>query len=215
MTTDPLAVLGHELRSPVAALVAIAEAYPTADENGRRRLRELARGAVANLERLFADAAAASVRLVPLEVGRVVTDVVELAVLGGAAVVARAEVGLILEGDPERLRQALGNLVANAVAHSPDGSTVVVTAGRRAGSVEIAVTDEGEGIGPDDLERVFEAGVRLTATRPGAGIGLALVRAIARAHGGDVHVGSSPGQGSTFTLVLPSSSDASRHRARP
>ncbi len=72
----------------------------------------------------------------------------------------------------------------------------------------IAVTDEGEGIASDDVARVFEPGVRLTAARPGSGLGLAVVRTIAHAHGGEVEVESSPGQGATFRLVLPGASAA-------
>jgi signal transduction histidine kinase len=82
-----------------------------------------------------------------------------------------------------------------AVAASHVGATIVV-----------AVSDEGEGIPAADLERVFEPGVRLTAKRPGSGLGLAVVRAIARAHGGEVEVESTPGQGATFRLVLPGAS---------
>jgi signal transduction histidine kinase len=70
----------------------------------------------------------------------------------------------------------------------------------------IAVADEGEGIAAEDLARVFEPGVRLSAARPGSGIGLTVVRVIARAHGGEVEVESTPGQGATFRLVLPGAS---------
>jgi two-component system sensor histidine kinase BaeS len=201
-----LAVLAHEVRSPVAALVAIAEAYPAADDVRRRRLLELAGAAVASLERLLADAAPASLRLERLDAGRLAVDAAEIATLGGTLVVAEAEAGLEVEGDPDRLRQALDNLIVNAIGHSPAGGTVTVTARRRGGSVVIAVADEGDGIASDDLARVFEPGVRLTATRPGSGLGLAVVRTIAQAHGGEIELESSPGQGATFRLVLPGAS---------
>jgi two-component system sensor histidine kinase BaeS len=203
-----LAVLAHEVRSPVAALGAIAEAYPAADDARRRRLLELAGAAVASLERLLADAAPASLRLERLDAGRLAVDAAEIAALGGALVVAEAEEGLKVDGDPDRLRQALDNLIANAIGHSPAGGTVTVTARRGGGSVVIAVADEGDGIASDDLARVFEPGVRLTATRPGSGLGLAVVRTIAQAHGGEVEVESTPGQGATFRLVLPGASGA-------
>jgi two-component system sensor histidine kinase BaeS len=201
-----LAVLAHEVRSPVAALAAIAEAYPAADDARRRRLLELAGAAVASLERLLADAAPASLRLERLDAGRLAVDAAEIATLGGALVVAEAEAGLEVDGDPDRLRQALDNLIANAIGHSPAGGTVTVTARRVGGSVVIAVADAGDGIASDDLARVFEPGVRLTAARPGSGLGLAVVRTIAQAHGGEVEVESSPGQGATFRLVLPGAS---------
>ena len=203
---DRFAVLAHEIRSPVAALLAIVEEYSAADDATRRRLLELAAAAVAGLERLLADAAPASLRLRRLDAGRLAVDAAETAALGGALVVAETEEGLEVDGDPDRLRQALDNLIANAVGHSRAGGTVTVTARREGGSVVIAVADKGEGIGPDDLERVFAAGVRLTDARPGSGLGLAVVRAMALAHGGEVEVESSPGQGATFRLVLPGAS---------
>jgi len=205
---DRLAVLAHEVRSPVAALAAIAEAYPAADAATRWRLLELAAAAVAGLERLLADAAPASLLLERLDAGRLAVDAAETAALGGALVVAETETGLEVDGDPERLRQALDNLIANAVGHSRAGGTVTVTARCESGSVVIAVADEGDGIASADLAHVFEPGVRLTAARPGSGLGLAVVRTIARAHGGEVEVESSPGQGATFRLVLPGASAA-------
>jgi len=205
---DNLAVLAHELRSPLAALAAIAEAYPAADAATRRRLLELAVAAVAGLERLLADAAPASLRLVRFDAGRLVVDAAETAALGGALVVVETEEVLLVDGDPERLRQALDNLIANAVGHSPAGGTVTVTARREGGSVVIVVADEGDGIASTDLARVFEPGVRLTAARPGSGLGLAVVRTIAQAHGGEVEVESRPGPGATFRLVLPGASAA-------
>lgn len=201
-------VLAHEVRSPVAALAAIAEAYPGADDTRRHRLLELAMAALASLERLLADPAPASVRVVRFDAGRLAVDAADTADLGDVRVVAETEIGLEIDGDPERLRQALDNLIANAVGHSPPGGTVRVTARREGGSVVVAVADEGEGIAPGDLERMFDAGVRLTDARPGSGLGLAVVRVIARTHGGEVEVGSSPGQGATFRLVLPGASGA-------
>ena len=199
----PLDVLAHELRSPVAALAAIAEAYPAADGVRRTRLLELAGAAVASIERLLVDAVPGSMQSEAVDVAAIVRAAVETADLSGPSIVADVGEGLVVEGDPGRLRQALDNLVANARGHSPAGATVTVSARRIGSTVVIAVTDEGEGIATADLERVFDAGVRLTAARPGQGIGLALVRAIARAHGGEVEVESAPGEGSTFRLVLP------------
>lgn len=204
MTAERLAVLAHELRSPVAALIAIAEAFPGGDAAQRQRLLELAQAASANVERLVLDASLTSVRLRPLDPGGVARDAADAAALGGAPVRASVAAGLpLVEGDPERLRQALDNLIGNAVGHSPAGTEVLVSVRAEAGRVLIAVVDRGEGIPKDGLARVFEPGVRLTDARPGSGLGLAIVRAIAVAHGGTVEVASAPGQGATFTLVLP------------
>ena len=201
-----LAVLAHEMRSPVAALVAIAEAYATADDERRRRLLELAAAALEGIERLLADAGTASLRVERVDAGQLARDAAETAALAGQAVVAETEGGLAVDGDPERLRQALDNLIGNALGHSPAAGVVTVTASRMGESVAISVSDEGEGIAAVDLERVFEPGVRLTSDRPGSGLGLAVVRAIARAHGGEVDVTSTPGRGTTFRLVLPGAS---------
>jgi signal transduction histidine kinase len=200
---DPLAALAHELRSPVAALAAIGEAYVDGDDERRRRLLELADIAVASIERLIADASLPSLRFGRLDAGRLTVDVVETAALGSASVVAEVEDGLVVHGDGDRLRQALANLIANAVGHSPLGTTVHVSARGRGDFVMLAVADEGDGIAAADIARVFEPGVRLTEARPGSGLGLAMVRAIAREHGGEVEVESSPGRGATFRLVLP------------
>ncbi len=205
MTPTRLDVLVHELRSPVAALVAIAEAYPGADESTRRRLLELASAAVVSLDRLIAvgfDSAPSRI-----DAGVLAREAAETAAVRGAPVVAETEQGLIVVGRADRLRQALDNLVGNAVGHSPAGSDVTVLAHRSGRSIVIAVRDEGEGLEPGDLERIFEPGVRLTSARPGSGLGLAVVREVALEHGGEVAVESSPGGGSTFRLVLPGASD--------
>jgi signal transduction histidine kinase len=206
MSGDPrsLAVLLHEVRSPVAALVAIADAYPGADAARRQRLLELAEAALVSIERLLVEAPTVSLRAERLDVGRIARDAAETAALtSGYSVVSRTEAGLSVIGDPERLRQALDNLIGNGIGHSREGGEVTVSTAARGTSIAIEVADEGDGIPAADLERMFEPGVRLTTDRPGSGLGLAVVRAIARAHGGEVEVESTPGQGSTFRLVLP------------
>jgi signal transduction histidine kinase len=156
------------------------------------------------------------VRTERVDVGRVVLDAVQTSGLSrpGSAVGAGFSPGvmvaddLIVDGDPVRLRQVLDNLIGNAIGHSQPGGAVDVIARRDGTSIVVEVTDEGDGIPGADLERMFEPGVRLTSDRPGSGLGLAVVRAIARAHGGEVEVESTPGQGSTFRLVLPGASGA-------
>jgi signal transduction histidine kinase len=197
-------VLAHEVRSPVAALVAIAEAFAAADELRRARLLELVGAAVGSIERLLVDVDPASLRRELVDAGAVARDAAEAAALSGRRVEVRVEAGAGLEvdGDPARIRQALDNLIANALAHSPEGLPVCVTARRAGTSVLVEVQDRGEGIAAGELERVFEPGVRLTEARPGQGLGLAVVRAIAQAHGGEVELESAPGEGATFRLVL-------------
>jgi signal transduction histidine kinase len=160
-----------------------------------------------SIERLLVEAPTVSLRAERLDVGRLTRDAAETAALtSGYSVVSRTEAGLSVIGDPERLRQALDNLIGNGIGHSREGGEVTVSTAARGGSIAIEVADEGDGIPAADLERMFEPGVRLTTDRPGSGLGLAVVRAIARAHGGEVEVESTPGQGATFRLVLPGAS---------
>jgi signal transduction histidine kinase len=108
--------------------------------------------------------------------------------------------------DRERLAQVLNNLVSNAFKYSPAGSRVEVSLAPAADHVDVAVTDEGDGIAPEDHEHIFQPFRRLAATRsgaPGTGLGLAIASRLALAHGGSLAVDSSPGKGSTFTLRLP------------
>lgn len=208
-----LAVLVHELRSPVAALVAIADAYPAADAERRARLVELAGGAVASIERLVGGG---PLRRERVDMALLVREAVESAALSvsGCSIGCEVELGLYVDGDAAGLRQVLDNLIDNARGHSPPGGCVELTAIRSGATVVVEVADEGRGIAAADLERVFEPGVRLADDRPGSGLGLAVVRSIARAHGGEVEVESTqnveatPGQGSTFRLVLPGASGA-------
>jgi two-component system sensor histidine kinase BaeS len=143
------------------------------------------------------------VRLEEVDVGRLAEEAVAAAVVAGGNVRAEIARGLpLIEADPLRLRQALDNLVANALLHSGSTDEVVVRARNADGSVLISVVDTGVGVHPAEQERIFEKGVRLDDARPGSGIGLALARAIAEAHGGTLSVDSVPGQGATFNLSV-------------
>ena len=203
VVTDALADLAHELRTPVAALSAIVEtigargAELTPDQ--RRRFLELAITAARDIENLVASPA---VSVEQVDVGALVLSVVEAAIAGGADVSAVIDGDLAVHADPGRLRQALRNLIENAVAHGPP---VRVAAATRDGRVTVSVTDTGDGIAVEDQERIFERGVRLT-DRPGSGIGLAVARDVAVEAGGSIDVVSAPGQGATFTLGLPPAS---------
>ena len=203
MTRSSLAVLAHELRSPVAALVVIAGAYAEADETTRARLRALALDAATSIERLLGDPALTTYRFERVDLGEIATAAATAAAIGGGVVEVMSADTVIVEGDPARLRQAIDNLIENALGHSPPGVGVVVETHRASANAFVVVTDEGEGIASVDLERIFESGVRLTTRRPGSGLGLAVAREIARAHEGEVEVESVVGHGSSFRLVLP------------
>jgi signal transduction histidine kinase len=209
MTSDldreRLAVLVHEVRSPVAALSAIAETVgeSAVDAAVRAELVRLVVGACLGIERIVADVAVASIRFEDVDPRALVLDAVAAARLRGAPVRASAADDLpVIEGDPARLRQALDNLIANAVTHGAP-SDVVVVGSATDSAVLIAVSDGGAGIPREDQDRIFDTGVRLVPGSSGTGLGLALTRAIVEGHGGSVAVASAPGEGATFTIELP------------
>jgi signal transduction histidine kinase len=109
-----------------------------------------------------------------------------------------------VNADRDRLRQAIANLVDNAIKYTPRGGRVEVHAGRAGDAVEIRVSDTGPGIPEHDLPRIFDRLYRgdQSRTTRGLGLGLSLVRAYVEAQGGTVTVQSRPGAGSTFTIRL-------------
>ncbi|AVV46914.1 HAMP domain-containing sensor histidine kinase [Streptomyces sp. ID05-04B] len=125
----------------------------------------------------------------------------------GVALRTGTEDAVWLDADPVRLRQVLGNLVANAVRHTPADGTVTLTARRDGDRVVLEVADTGTGITPEDLPHVFERFWRAEKSRSrrtgGSGLGLPIVRQLTDAHGGTAEAASTPGEGSVFTLRLP------------
>ncbi|MFE9023875.1 sensor histidine kinase [Streptomyces sp. NPDC007808] len=125
----------------------------------------------------------------------------------GVRLCARIDSGIVLDADPVRMRQVLGNLTSNALRHTPAGGTVTLIA-RRAGDVAVlSVRDTGSGIAAEDLPHVFERFWRAEKSRSrrtgGSGLGLSIVRQFVEAHGGTVTVDSEPGKGCVFTIRLP------------
>jgi two-component system, OmpR family, sensor kinase len=138
---------------------------------------------------------------------------IDLSVQPGAA--------FLIIGDEQRLRQVVGNLMSNALTHTPDGSPIEVTIGSgildprvsdSPPAATIDVTDHGPGMTADQAHRVFERFYRAdqarTSTTGGNGLGLAIVRALVAAHGGIASVRTSPGRGATFRIALPLAPEA-------
>jgi two-component system sensor histidine kinase SenX3 len=130
--------------------------------------------------------------------------------------------GVYVRGDAQVLSEAVGNLIANAIAYSPRGSSVGIGVKAADGIVEIAVTDRGIGIAEGDQDRVFERFYRADPARArrtgGSGLGLSIVKHAVQRHGGEVRLWSRPGRGSTFTIRLPQieapAADSSPKRSR-
>jgi signal transduction histidine kinase len=205
LDAERLAILVHEVRSPVAALAAIAETVAEAELDHAARL-ELVRLSIAagrGVERIVTDVAVASIHAEPVDPAALVRDAVSAAQLRGAHVEAKVAADLpVIDGDHSRLRQVLDNLISNAVVHGPPFGIVVVHA-EADEMLRITVSDTGDGIPLDQQGRIFDVGVRLDRGTPGTGLGLALSRAIAEGHGGSLTVVSGLAEGTAFTLVLP------------
>ena len=146
------------------------------------------------------------------ELGPLVREVADLVreSLDDAGAVIRVEIPgepLVVRADPDAVRQAVLNLLDNALKYSPERKDVTISLAGGPDAAVIAVEDRGMGIGPKERERIFEAFFRspgAVAYDPtGVGLGLTIVRHIMDAHGGRVEVESEPGQGSVFRLVFP------------
>ena len=189
---ERLHVLCHELRSPVAALEALAAAAGSVTApTERRRLVALAIAAGRDVERLVSDPDVVSLRLERVDIGAL------------ARALEAPDVSVGVHGDSHasadatRLRQALANLVENGLRH---GSSVAIEVGEEDGLVVVDVTDDGPGLDPGlDPFALGSTGVGST------GIGLWLARAIAVAHGGSLEAGRA-GPGARFRLCLPRAS---------
>ena len=214
----------HELRTPLSAVRAYAELYDRGAAERPDDLERSMRGISRESERmsLLVDDLLLLARLDdgrPLEREPVrLDDVVGEAVETALTVDPERPIELhcepaVVVGDRDRLRQIVDNLLANVRAHTPPGTPASVSVTRRNGTAEIAVTDSGPGLDEEHLEHVFERFYRADPSRArtsgGIGLGLSIVAAVAEAHGGTVSATSRPGEGTTFSIALPLSHDAS------
>jgi signal transduction histidine kinase len=207
--------ISHEVRTPIAVLIAnadVALAHPNPTTGSYRDSLEQSRRAAARLqatvERLLRDARnnAQTLDRHPADL----MDVVRTVTTDMRAVAEAALVAIDLSGPPmltgswdtSTITRALTNLIDNAIRHSPGGTTVHVNVTKGDGLIDIAVSDHGSGIGPDQLDQVFERSWRADSTGGGSGLGLAIARQVARAHGGDVTVSSPDPTGYSTTFVF-------------
>ncbi|MGV0836651.1 sensor histidine kinase [Mycolicibacterium thermoresistibile] len=223
---DFVANVSHELKTPVGAVKVLAEALLASadDEDTVRRFAEMMVaesgrladmiGELIDLSRL--QGAEALPDLTAVDVDTVVAEALSRHKLAAdnadITMLTDPPSGYRVRGDLSLLVTAVANLVSNAIAYSPNGSTVSISRQRRNGFIEIAVTDRGIGIGADDQKRVFERFFRVDKARSratgGTGLGLAIVKHVAANHNGAIRLWSQPGTGSTFTLSIPAYPDS-------
>lgn len=214
--------IAHELRTPLHIIQGNLEGildgvYEPTGEHINTTLDEtrlLAR-LVDDLRTLsLAEAGQLPLVLEPVDVGELLADVqtsfsgqAEAAGIDLALSFNGQEKGLVVSGDIGRLDQVMTNLVANAIRHTKAGGQISLSAESVSDGVQIQVGDTGEGIEAADLPYIFDRFWRADKARPhsegAVGLGLAIARQLVRAHGGQIEVESQPGQGTTFTIHLP------------
>lgn len=219
-----VANIGHDLRTPLAALAGYLEEAARCQAEGQpghaaaalvtaeRQARYLGRLVDDLFELSVLDSAAAPLRREPIPVAELLHDAAgthrAAFAQAGVTFTVEAPSGLpVLYGDGVRLLRLLDNLLSNARRHTPAGGTVRLAAAVAETRLHVTVTDTGSGIAPEEAERLFERYYRgddpRTRGAAGTGLGLAISRAIARAHGGDLTAARRPSGGSVFRLTLP------------
>jgi signal transduction histidine kinase len=213
----------HELRSPLTSVQGFAELLMLDKDSLTPRQRETVEIILDNCRHLVrllndlldlarSDAGRLSIRPQPTEVAPLVEDVVRTmraqTEAAGQSLTEQVEPGLPpIEVEADRIRQILVNLLTNAHEYTPEGASIRIAARAVAAEVEISVSDNGPGIPPDQLERIFERFTRgdagLTQRVGGTGLGLAISKSLVELHGGSIRAESAVGRGSTFHVRLP------------
>jgi heavy metal sensor kinase len=211
----------HELQTPLTILkgeLEVALRAPrsadTYQKTMRSALEEIDRMAVlVDGLMLLARADAGVLRMdqQPVELDQLVQEIYEQTRILAAHKHIHLQLGIMepiaVQGDPERLRRLLLNLTHNAIKYTPSGGRVTLSLQRCRDRAALRVSDTGIGLTPEEQERVFQRFYRSDSARlhdaEGAGLGLCIARSIADAHGGTIELDSTPGAGSTFTVLLP------------
>lgn len=215
----------HELRTPLAALRGNAE-VALSSKRPPEELRTAIAESIEEYDRLSriaddllllarADAGQEFIRRARMRLDAAVDDVVDLfaplAEARGISLQCSADEEVWIEGDDGRLRQMVGNLLDNAIKHTPTGGRVDVNLTPSNGTAELTVRDTGAGIPPEHVPHVFDRFYRADRARTregGAGLGLAISRTIVEGHSGTIRLESGPGTGTTITVKLPAASAA-------
>lgn len=211
----------HELRTPLTAIRGFAELHRQGAVTGEEATKEL----IARIEKeslrmgsLVEDLLllarldqAREMSTDPVNISSAVKEAVESARAAGPnhpITVTVPEEDIFVLGDAYRIHQVVANLLANARTHTPAGTPITVTLTHAEDGTTVSVSDKGPGLNEADQERIFERFYRADPSRvrttgDGSGLGLSIVDAVMRAHGGRVSVTSTPGDGATFTLFFP------------
>ena len=220
---DFVANVSHELRTPLTAIRGYVEALADANPEESRRFLEIVSRHTLRMERLVRDL----LRLARLDAGQENLERGDCSVDGLFDAVEGDLAGLLaarrqtvdrdvapeaatVPGDPAKLQDALRNLLENATNHAPEGGRIVMAARRQGARIAITVADDGPGIPPNDLTRIFERFYRVDKSRAregkdagGTGLGLSIARHLVELHGGRVTAANRPGRGAIFTVELP------------
>lgn len=219
MTAD----VAHELRNPLSVLLGYTEALSDGKLSGSADIFQSMHVEALHLQRLIedlrtlslADSGELPLMRQPVSPQLLAERTVQAYASGALLhnITLRTELPAELPDiniDPDRMAQVLGNLVQNALRHTPSGGEVMLSAAAKEDSIELCVRDTGGGIDTADLPHIFDRFYRVDPSRHSengeSGLGLAIVRSIVEAHGGSITVQSTMGKGSVFRIVLPFSS---------
>jgi len=220
MKSDFVATVSHDLRTPLSAVQGFAEMLEVAGplNEDQRRFRQRILHSVDGMTALVGDLldlakieAGVEMAMAPCQLAAVIAEAVDQWSMAASAkpVGLRIEVSEDLPlvwGNGRRLGQVVGNLLDNAIKYAPRGGKVVLQSHVEGDSLQVDVADNGPGIPPADLRRVFEKffrSRRVDHEVPGTGLGLSIARSIVQAHSGRIWAESTPGEGTTFSFSIP------------
>ncbi len=220
-----LGTVAHDLKNPLGVILGRTEMLKELISTGASssgvvaqvdHIRDATKRLTTMVDHLISDAMAdafdITIRREPVDVAALVKEVAEanqpLAVNKQQAIHVTAPANIVTMCDTDRIREAIDNLISNAIKYSPISGKITVAVTHEGNDTIISVSDEGAGLSPEDLGRLFGRFQRLsakpTAGESSTGLGLSIVKRIIDMHGGDVTADSDgPGKGSTFTIILP------------
>jgi signal transduction histidine kinase len=220
-----LGTVAHDLKNPLGVILGRTEMLTELITTGASRegitaqvehIRDATRRLTSMVDHLISDAMAdafdISIRREPVDIASLVSEVTDanlpLAANKQQTITVSAPPNFVTMCDADRMREAIDNLISNAIKYSPVGGKIAVLVTQEQDSTIIRIADEGAGLSPEDLGRLFGRFQRLsakpTAGESSTGLGLSIVKRIIDMHGGQVTaISGGPGQGSTFTVILP------------